>query len=42
MESTKNDADELIHEAEIDPQTQITNLWLTKGKGRRDKLGVWD
>ena len=39
----KNDTNELIHKTEIDPQTQKTNLWLPKGKGKgRDKLGVWD
>ena len=32
---------ELIYKTEIDPQIQKTNLWLPKGKGRRDKLGVW-
>ena len=36
----KNDAGELIHEAEIDSQTQIPNL--SKGKGGRGKLGVWN
>ena len=36
----KNDAGKLIHEAEIDSQTQIPNL--SKGKGGRGKLGVWD
>ena len=36
----KNDASELLQEAEIDSQTQITNL--PKGKGGRGKLGVWD
>ena len=39
---SKNDTNELIYEAETDPQTQKTNLWLTKGKRGRDKLGVWD
>ena len=38
----KNDTNELIYKAEIDSQTQKTNLWLPKGKGeRRDKLGIW-
>ena len=27
---------------ETDPQTWKTNLWLSKGKGRRAKLGGWD
>ena len=36
-------ANELMYKTETDPQTQKTNLWLPKGKGReRDKLGVWD
>ena len=30
----KNDTDELICKAEIDLQTQKTNLWLPKGKGQ--------
>ena len=40
----QNDMSELIYRAETDPQTEKTNLWLTKGKeeGRRDKLGVWN
>ena len=39
----KNDTNELIYKAEIDSQTQKTNLWLPKGKGGgRDKLGVWN
>ena len=29
----KNDTDELICKAEIEAQTQKTNLWLPKGKG---------
>ena len=39
---SKNDANELIYKIEIDSQTQKTNLWLPKGKGGRDKVGVWD
>ena len=33
---------ELIYKTETDSQTQKTNLWLPKGKGRRgrDELGV--
>ena len=39
----KNDTNELIYKTEIHSQTQKTNLWLQKGKGRgRDKLGGWD
>ena len=33
---------ELIHKTQIDLQTQKTSLWLPKGKGVGDKLGVWD
>ena len=32
----KNDTDELIHKIEIDLQTQKINLWLPKGKGRKE------
>ena len=43
MWNVKNDTDELIYKTERDSQTQKTNLWLPKGKGKgRDKLGVWD
>ena len=38
----ENDTHEFIHKAETDPQIQKTNLWLSKGKGRRENLGVWD
>ena len=31
MESKKNYTNELIYKAEIDSQTQETNLWLPKG-----------
>ena len=30
----KNDINELIYKTETDAQTQKTNLWLPKGKGR--------
>ena len=30
----KNDTNELIYKTEIDSQTQKTNLWLSKGKGK--------
>ena len=33
MLNLKNDTNELIYKTEIDPQTQKTNLWLSKGKG---------
>ena len=32
MESKKNDTNELMYKTETDPQTQKTNLWLSKGK----------
>ena len=40
----KNGTNEVIYKTETDSQTLKTNLWLTKGKGKggRDKLGVWD
>ena len=39
----KNYTNGLIYKTEKDSQTQKTNLWLLKGKGKgRDKLGVWD
>ena len=37
-----NDSDEFIYKTETDSQTLKTNLWLPKGKGGRDKSGVWD
>ena len=33
---------ELIYKKEIDSQIQKTNLWIPKGRGEKDKLGVWD
>ena len=36
----KKDTNEFMYET--DPQTWKTNLWLSKGKGRRAKLGGWD
>ena len=30
----KTDTNEVIHNTEIDSQTQKTNLWILKGKGR--------
>ena len=39
----KKGTNKLIYKTERDSQTQKTNLWLPKGKGRgEDKLGVWD
>ena len=35
----ENDTNEFLHKAETDPQTQKTNLWLSKGKDRRENLG---
>ena len=31
---SKNGTNELVYKTETDPQTQKTNLWLPKGKGR--------
>ena len=42
VDSKKNDTNELTYKTEIDSQTQKTNLWLPKGEGGRDKLGIWD
>ena len=42
MWSVKRDANEVMYETETDSQTQKTNLWLTKGKGGGDTLGIWD
>ena len=42
MWNLKNDTNKVIYKTETDSQTQRTNLWLPKGKGRgRDKLEVW-
>ena len=39
----KNVKNKLIYKTKTDSQTQKTNLWLPKEKGRgRDKLGCWD
>ena len=38
----KNGTDESVCRAERDSQTWKTNVWLPKGKGGRDKLGIWD
>ena len=39
----KSDTNELIHKTDMDSQTQKTNLWLPKGKGKvgRDELEGW-
>ena len=39
---TETDTHEFIHETERDSRTEKSNLWLPKGKGTEDKLGVWD
>ena len=40
----KNDTNQLIYKSETDSQTENKwfSLWLPKGKGGEDKLGVWD
>ena len=42
VESKKYDTNESTYKMETDSQTQTTYLWLPKGKGVGDKLGVWD
>ena len=42
MWNLKNTTSETVCQTETDSQTQKTNLWLPKGEGGRDKLGVWD
>ena len=42
MRNLKYDTDEFTYKTETDSQTLKTNLWLPKGKGGRDKSGVWD
>ena len=44
VQNVNCDTNEFIYEAEIDSQTQKTNLWLPKRKEDRRKyrLGVWD
>ena len=42
MWNLKYDTNKLIYKTKTDSQTQKTNLWLPKGKGGGDKLGVWD
>ena len=39
----KSDTNEIIHKTKMDSQTQKTNLWLPKGKGKvgRDELEGW-
>ena len=34
----KYDTKELVYETEKDSQTQNTNLWLPKGKGREGRI----
>ena len=41
-EIQKNDTDELICKAEIDTQTQRTNLWIPRGQEKWDELGDQD
>ena len=38
----KNDTNELTYKTETDSQTQKINLWLPKGRGGSDRLGVED
>ena len=43
-QTNKQMPNECIHKAETDSQIWKTNLWLPngRGKGERNKLGVWD
>ena len=38
----KNGTNEPISKTEVESQKQETNLWLLRGKQRRDKLRGWD
>ena len=38
MWNLKNNASESIYKTKTDSQTRKTNLWLPKGKGRRDGI----
>ena len=38
----KKDTNELTYKMEIDSQRKKTNCGYQRGKGGRDKLGVWD
>ena len=39
----KNGIDDLICKAEIETQTQRTNVWMPRGKGLLwEELGDWD
>ena len=38
----KKDSSEIMYRREKDSQTLQKNLWLPKGWGGRDELGVWD
>ena len=38
----KDGIDDLICKAEIETQTQRTNVWILRGKGEWDELGDWD
>ena len=38
----KNNTNELTYKPLIDSQTQKTNYGYQRGRGGRDKLGIWD
>ena len=38
----KNHIDELIYKAEIETQTQRTNIWIPRGEGGWNELRDWD
>ena len=42
MQNLKYGTNEPRYKTETDSQTQRTDLWLTRGRGRKwDRLGVW-
>ena len=38
----KNDTNEFIDKTDIDSQAWKTTYGYQRGKGKRDKLGIWD
>ena len=42
MESEKNGKGNLIYKAEVEKQTQRTNVWIPSGKAGWSELRDWD
>ena len=42
MWNLKNDTNELIYKTEIDSRDREQTYGYRRGKGRRDKLGIWN